>query len=37
MQFKRNMIDVMNDELTETLFQVAHTVALDLSGINIQR
>jgi len=29
--------EVMNDELTEKLFQVAHAVALDLSAINVQR
>ena len=28
---------VMNSELTERLFEVAHTVALDLAAINIQR
>jgi len=29
--------EVMNSELTERLFQVAHTVALDLAALNIQR
>jgi peroxidase len=28
---------VMNSELTERLFQAAHTVALDLAALNIQR
>ncbi|XP_059088461.1 peroxidasin-like isoform X1 [Tigriopus californicus] len=35
---KRNMPnEVMNSELTEKLFEVAHAVALDLGALNIQR
>jgi peroxidase len=35
---KKNMPnEVMNKELTERLFEMAHAVALDLGAINIQR
>ena len=29
--------EVMNEELTEKLFSVAHAVALDLGALNVQR